>query len=105
MLARDLDVAVIANDARDENNAALYEARGIRNLGTALRTRDEVVSALAHSRTGEVLFVSSPDHLPRVVRDAMAQGGTRALFAASDVPFSAYGPGQVDIREPAHRKS
>jgi hypothetical protein len=103
-LAHNIACPVIANDARDEENAALYESKAILNLGTACNTQDEVVSALAHSQFGRVLFVSSPDHLPRIVRDATAAGGTHAFFAASDVPFSDQGPSQVEIVEPAHRK-
>lgn len=103
-LAQDLACPVIANDARDGENAALYESKAILNLGTACNTQDEVVSALAHSQFGRVLFVSSPDHLPRIVRDTMTAGGCHALFAASDVPFSEPGPSQVEIVEPAHQK-
>lgn len=104
ILARDLSCPVVANDASDQKNAMLYEQSHILNLGTAYRTKDEVISALAHSQFGRVLFVSSPDHLPRVVRDAMTVGGNNALFAASDVPFSEPGPSQVGILEPAHQK-
>lgn len=103
-LARNLACPVIANDARDEENAGLYESKAILNLRTACNTQDEVVSAIAHSQFGRVLFVSSPDHLPRIVRDATAAGGTAAFFAASDVPFSDHGPSHVKIVEPAHRK-
>lgn len=103
-LAQNLACPVIANDACDEQNAALYDSEAILNLGTAYNTHDEVVSALEYSQFGHVLFVSSPDHLPRIVRDATAAGGTQAFFAASDVPFSDQGSSQVEIVEPAHRK-
>lgn len=104
MLARFFACPVIADDARDQKNATLYKQNQILNLGTAHKTQDEVISALTHSQFGRVLFVSSPDHLPRIVRDAMTVGGGHALFAASDVPFSEYGPSQVEIVEPAHQK-
>ncbi len=104
MLARDLACPVVANDASDQKNAAIYGQNHILNLGTAYKTQDEVISALAHSQFGRVLFVSSPDHLPRIVRDAMTAGGSNAFFAASDVPFSEPGPSQVEIVEPAHQK-
>lgn len=104
MLAQELACPIVANDASDRKNAALYEQYHVLNLGTAYKTQDEVISALAHSQFGRVLFVSSPDHLPRVVRDAMTAGGSHALFAASDVPFSEPGPSQVEIVEPAHQK-
>lgn len=103
-IAQDLGLRVVANDAKDKMNAALYCRHGIVNLRNAYDTRDEVASAIAHSRSGCVLFVSSPDHLPRVVRDAMAQGATHALFASSDVPFSVLGPRNVEVLEPLHRK-
>lgn len=96
-----LGVPVLANDRIDTGNHALYARDGVTNLATALRTEDEVRSALAHSRTGRVLFVSSPDHLPRVARDAMKLGGTGALFAASEVPHSTAGAAGVMISEPS----
>lgn len=103
-LAHGLACPVIANDAHDQENAVLYDRTAISNLGTAFNTQDEVVSAITHSQFGRVLFVSSPDHLPRIVRDATVAGGTQAFFAASDVPFSDRGPSEVKIVEPAHRK-
>ena len=103
-IAEDFGLHIFANDAEDQMNAALYSRSGIANLCTAHDTCDEVASAIAHSRSGGVIFVSSPDHLPRVVRDVMARGATRALFAASDVPFSAPGPGGVEVIEPCHKK-
>lgn len=83
--ACDLQVPVIANDSFDARNDDLYRQHGVQNLRTALNTRDEVTSALAQSPRRVVLFVSSPDHLPRVVRDALGLGGSRCLFASSDV--------------------
>jgi hypothetical protein len=101
-LARALCVPVLADDMHDAANHDLFKREGIENIGKALRTRDEACAALQRSRDGAVLFVTSPDHLPRVVRDVLAAGGTRALFAASEVPFSGAGPGAVRIDEPAH---
>lgn len=103
-LAADLGLPLIANDATDAQNSALYAERGIENLNTARNTRDEVRFALDRSARGGVLFVSSPDHLPRIVRDALSLGGTRCLFAASDIPFSEDGAGGVVVQEPAHLK-
>ena len=95
-----LGVPLIANDKLDLGNHALYRKEGVRNIATALRTCDEVRSALEESRTGRVMFVTSPDHLPRVVRDALALGGTEALFVSSQVAHSSAGPAGVDIKEP-----
>lgn len=103
-LARDLQVPVIANDSFDARNDDLYRQHGVQNLRTALNTRDEVTSALAQSPRRAVLFVSSPDHLPRVVRDALRLGGSRCLFASSDVSFSEIGVNGVEVREPHHAK-
>lgn len=102
-LSRVLGVPIVANDMLDERNRALFLQEGIENLGTACRTRDEIASALAHSTHGAVLFVSSPDHLPRVARDALAFGANRAIFAASEVAFSETGAAGVQIVEPPHR--
>lgn len=101
-LASALSVPVIANDKHDLANHDLFAREGIENIGTAERTRDEVQTALDRSRSGAVLFVTSPDHLPRVVRDVLAAGGLRALFASSDIPFSEKGPAAVEIKEPPH---
>ena len=103
-LARELDLPVIADDTADNKKAAFYDRHEILNLNDAYNTWDEVISALAHSRTGGVLFVTSLDHLPRVVRDAMAQGATNALFASSDVPFFEVSPSDVQVLEPKHQK-
>jgi hypothetical protein len=103
-VARQLQVPGVANDSLDAVNAALYQNLGIENLMTARDTKAEVISALACRRAGEVLFVTSPDHLPRVVRDALAQGATRSLFMASDISFSDTGPQAVAVREPLHEK-
>lgn len=103
-IVRDFDLPLLANGAEDEQNIALHRCEAIQNLGSARNTRDEVRSALAASDTGGALFVSSPDHLPRVVRDTMAEGGTHALFAASDIAFSATSAAAIEIREPPHRR-
>lgn len=100
--ARHFGLPIIANDSIDPDSAALLAEWGIENLGTARRTRDEVDSALKLAGDKSVIFVSSPDHLPRVVRDAMAAGGYRSVFASSSVSFSASGPEAVVIREPEH---
>ena len=103
-LAREFDLPIVANDGLDARNRACYEAHGIENIGTARNTYDEVVSALVRSGPGRVLFVSSPDHLPRVVRDALAAGGAGSLFTASEVAFSQAGAAGVSIGEPPHAK-
>ena len=100
-LAAALGVRVVADDKLDHGNHELYRAEGVANLCTALRTRDEVRSALEQSKTGRVLFVSSPDHLPRVVRDALSLGGVHALFASSEISHSQVGAAGVEIVEPA----
>ena len=102
MLAKQFDVPVMANDAYDSRNADLLTRFNAENLMTAKRTQDEVRSALAYSHNGRVLFVTSPDHLPRVVRDVLAAGGVQAVFAASAVPFSTAGVESVVIDEPPH---
>lgn len=103
-LAMEFSVPLLADDLRDAGNHALFQRYGIENLGTAVCTRDEVRAALARSSTGAVLFVSSPDHLPRVTRDVLACGGAKSLFAASDVAFSSGGAAAVRIDEPPHRR-
>ena len=60
---------------------------GIENINTALNTKDEVISALARSGRGRVLFVKSPDHLPRVACDALAAGGLGSVFVAWECLF------------------
>lgn len=99
-LASASGVKVLADDKYDKENMRLLDEFRIENLKTARRTRDEAQSALNHSATGSVLFVTSPDHLPRVVRDVLALGGTKALFTSSEVPFSRTGPASVIVREP-----
>jgi hypothetical protein len=103
-LGRELGIPVVANDSRDRRNHALYNDKGIRNIGTALNTEDEVQSALSLSSHGRVLFVTSPDHLPRVVRDTLVAGGVNCLFCASGVPFSEEGVRGVRVLEPEHHK-
>ena len=103
-LADEYSIHLIANDMADARNRKLYRDLGITNLATARNTRDEVVSALKASVDGAVLFVTSPDHLPRVVRDVMAENGVHCLFAASDISFSPSGAKGVNVIEPAHEK-
>ncbi|MBY5269435.1 NAD-dependent epimerase/dehydratase family protein [Spiribacter salinus] len=103
-LADQLGVSTVANDRHDDRNAALFAAFGVHNLKTAERTLDEVRSALALSGGEPVLFVTSPDHLPRVVRDVFRCGGYTSLFAASDVPFSMQGVEAVEVTEPGHTR-
>ena len=103
-LAREFNLPIVANDGLDARNRACYAPHGIENIGTARYTYDEVVSALVRSGPGRILFVSSPDHLPRVVRDAMAAGAAGSLFAASEVAFSQAGAAGVSIGEPPHAK-
>lgn len=95
-LGRELGLRVIASDAADRTNGALYDDQGITNLRLACNMQEEVLSALGHSRFGQVLFVTSPDHLSLVVREVMAQGASRAVFATSDVPCSRDGPDYPD---------
>lgn len=102
-LANELGLPIVANDRFDKRNGKLYRELGIENLKTARNTNDEVVSALEKSKNGTVLFVSSPDHLPRIVRDALSAGGNRCLFAASDVPFSEAGAKGISVAEPEHK--
>ena len=103
-LAERLGVTTVANDRHDDKNAALFAAFGVHNLKTAERTLDEVRSALAFSGGEPVLFVTSPDHLPRVVRDVFRCGGSASLFAASDIPFSTQGVEAVEVTEPGHMR-
>ena len=97
-------VSTVANDYHDEKNAALFAEFGVYNLKTAERTIDEVRSALTFSGGEPVIFVTSPDHLPRVVRDVLRCGGYTSLFAASDVPFSMQGIEAVQVTEPGHTR-
>lgn len=101
-LAGALSVPLIADDRHDAGNHDLFAREGIENISTALRTQDEVRAALDRSHAGAVLFLSSPDHLPRVVRDVLVAGGTRAMFASSEIPFSEGGVAAVDVHEPPH---
>jgi hypothetical protein len=103
-LAEHFGVSTVANDRHDDENAARFAALGVHNLKTAERTLDEVRSALAFSGGEPVLFVTSPDHLPRVVRDVFRCGGHTSLFAASDVPFSTQGVEAVEVIEPGHTR-
>jgi len=103
-LAEHFGVSTVANDRHDQQNAALFAAFGVRNLKTAERTIDEVRSALAFSGGEPVVFVTSPDHLPRVVRDVLRCGGYTSLFAASDIPFSRQGVQAVEVTEPGHTR-
>lgn len=103
-LAAEYAIPLVANDMADTQNRNLYRELGITNLATARNTHDEVVSALRASVDGAVLFVTSPDHLPRVVRDVMAENGVHCLFAASDISFSPSGAKGVNVIEPAHEK-
>ena len=103
-IAKDLDLTIVADDASDRNNRALYQEAGITNIGRAYNTADEVRHALDHSRYRAVPFVTSPDHLPRAVRDVLARGATQSLFMASEAPFSGAGAGAVIIEEPRHIK-
>ncbi|PZA00701.1 hypothetical protein A6K26_000075 [Gammaproteobacteria bacterium 2W06] len=103
-LAEHLGVNTVANDRHDDKNAALFAAFGVHNLMTAERTLDEVRSALEFAGGEPVLFVTSPDHLPRVVRDVLQSGGHTSLFAASDVSFSDAGVAGVTVSEPIHAK-
>lgn len=103
-LSEALGTTVLANDAIDARNKSLYHAHGIENLETAKCTFDEVGSALAASTCGCVLFVTSPDHLPRVVRDVMICGGHNAVFASSQTPMSELGATGVKIIEPRYEK-
>lgn len=104
-LAAEFGVRVVANDAVDSRNARLYADHGIENIATALDTRDEVASAVTLAGGRRIVFVTSPDHLPRVARDALACGASDPLFAASAVPFSEVGAAGVAVQEPWHRKS
>jgi len=103
-IARELDLSIIADDASDQKNRVLYQEAGLTNIGRAYNTADEVRHALDHSRHQAILFVTSPDHLPRVVRDVLAHGATQSLFMASEVPFSGAGAGAILIEEPRHMK-
>ncbi|KEO57105.1 hypothetical protein [Thioclava indica] len=103
-LAEELKLPLLANDALDDENARLFASHEIPNLGTARNTADEVRLALEYSDRRAILFVSSPDHLPRVVRDALVLRGNSCVFASSDVPFSETGVEAVEVREPAHLK-
>jgi hypothetical protein len=103
-LATEYSIPLVANDMVDIQNKNLYRKLGITNIETARNTRDEVISALRASVDRAILFVTSPDHLPRVVRDVMAENGVHCLFAASDISFSPSGAKGVNVIEPAHEK-
>lgn len=102
-LAEAWQVPIFASDVSDQENGALYARHHVQNLANARRTLEEIRAARAKSQSGVIMFVSSPDHLPRVVRDCMAVGLTRSVFMASDVAFSDDGPAAVQIGEPRHR--
>lgn len=103
-LAAHFQVRVIASDRSDDKNISLYKTENIANLKAADSTQEEIRSALSFDRSARWLFVSSPDHLPRVVRDVLAQGAAGSLFCASQIQFSCAGPQAVEISEPSHRK-
>lgn len=71
-LATMLCLRVVGNDKLDEKNRALSIEHGIENLATALKIETKVRTALNSNPCRSVLFVSSPDHLPRIVRDVRA---------------------------------
>ena len=103
-IAASFGLPVIANDGIDTTNQRCFELYGIENLRTARNTAEEVESALRKSALGRVIFLTSPDHLSRVVREALARGAYDALFASSEVSFSREGAGGVRIVEPPHAK-
>ena len=72
---------------------------------TAKNSADEVLVALQKAAGQPVMFVTSPDHLPRVVREVMISGGENRLFAASDVEFSESGAQGATVTEPPHAKT
>ncbi|WP_299821253.1 hypothetical protein [uncultured Roseibium sp.] len=101
-LAEAFSLSVVADDAIDSDNQDLLRRWRVENFGRARNTRDEILSALAEAGSAGVIFVSSPDHLPRVVREALTAREQGCLFAASEVPFSDNGPAAVKIEEPPH---
>lgn len=103
-LGKAMGLPVVANDGIDMTNHRCFELYGIENLRTARNTTEEVESALRKSKLGRVIFLTSPDHLPRVAREALARGAYNALFASSEVSFSREGARAVKIIEPPHAK-
>jgi hypothetical protein len=102
-IARKIGVDVEADDKVDIQSKSLMESMGINVFQDSTSTEEEVVGALKRAQGMPVLFVSSPDHLPRVVRDALKHGAVNCFFAASEVPFSANGVASVEIIEPKHK--
>mgnify|MGYP007057112971 CR=1 FL=1 len=103
-LADELRVPLVASDRWDRVNRELFERFKVLNLKTAERTIEEVQSALEFSGGKPVFFVTSPDHLPRVVRDVLSCGGLNSIFGSSDSAFSTQGVADVKGREPGHSK-
>lgn len=101
-VARELNASVIADDSFDRPNQRLYRRLGIENLGLAKTTRDEVRNFLKRApRDARKVFVSSPDHLPRVTRDALALNAQNTMFAASDTAYTPSGAAGVSVHEGA----
>lgn len=101
-MSRILNLPIVANDGFDPLNNRLFKKTNVENIGTALNTRDEVYSALV--RGSWVLFITSPDHLPRVVKEVMILGGYSSVFMASETQFSTPGVLGVEVLEPSHLK-
>lgn len=102
-VAAELGLVVRANDKLDHKNKDLLKSEGVLVSETAVCTGDEIKYALDVAQNKSVVFVTSPDHLPRVVRDALLLGGSMSWFLASDIPFSAEGVGGVSVVEPDHK--
>lgn len=99
-VARELNAPVIADDGFDHPNQRLYRRVGIENIGKAKTTHDEVTNFLAQApRAARKVFVTSPDHLPRVARDALAMQAENAVFTASATPYTRGGVTAVQVRE------
>lgn len=103
-LASELNIPIVTNDMLDLKNIELYKKYNIFNLKTARNTKDEVLSVLEYEKQGGILFISSPDHLPRVVRDVLICRGYRCYFRSSDVEMSKSGVNEVVVEEPPHKK-
>ncbi|MEP1472111.1 MAG: hypothetical protein ABJK25_14140 [Halieaceae bacterium] len=104
-LAHELGVPLLANDKVDQRNRELFSEGEVTNMATAKNSADEVSSALRKAAGQPVMFVTSPDHLPRVVKEVMIAGGENCLFAASDIAFSESGAAGVMVIEPPHSKT